>query len=1061
MPGLILGMLFLSFQLLGQKPASLVHEDRDFRAGMELFEREKYAAAQPYFESVIERIPNRHTEMHVDAKYMRALSALRLYHRDTEHLMSNFIKTYPDSKWINRANFELARYSFQRKKYDTSLEYFNKVAERDVEPEELTEYRFKKGFALYQEGHLDEAHNLFYQVKDEESEYQAPAAYYYAHIAYERGNYQVALEAMQAIQHDEAFARIVPYYIAQIYFMQERYDELLEYAPALLDTARAQKANDISKLIGVAYFKKEQYAESVPYLERHYLNSGRRNREDAYQLGYALYRSKDCEKALQRFSEVKEEDDLLSQTTAYQMAHCYLELDQKQYARNAFEAAASYDHDRSITEDALFSYAKLSYELSYDPFHEAIRALQGYLEKYPDSDRSEEAYEFLLNIYISTRNYDAALDALSQIQNKNFNVQTAYQMVAYNHGVQLFQRRRFKESIVFFNKVSDYPIDQKLNSLAIYWMAEASYQLKEYDQAINLYAKFLQMPGAFTSGVYEKAYYGYGYCQFMQRNYSAAAINLRKYIESAKPSKRVNDANLRIGDAYLVEKNYPLAVRYYQNALDIGVTDNDYALYQLGITHGLMRNETAQVEAFQKLTTDYPNSPLVVGARFLLGNTLMDHGRYEEAMTQFEEIITNYSGNTYVRKAMLQKGLIQFRQENYQAALTTFKKVVEEFPTLEDSQEAIARIEDIYVELGQIEDYNQWVSGLTFYDVSTSRLDSITYAAAETRYVNEDCDGAIGAFRDYLEKYSGGNFALNANFYMAECLLQKEQFEDALVGYNYVIDQPLNKFSEPALLAASSINFDLEHYETALDQYSQLEKVAEFKVNVLEALIGQLRSNYRLGYYPQALKYAEAVINSEGIPDNILREAWLIKGKVLQNTRDWKAAREAFQVVHQQSAGPEGAEAKYRICQISFEQQEMKRAESEIFELIKEYPGYEFWKIKGLMLLSDVYLALDDRFQAKAVLQNVISNVANEELRAEARQKLESIEAAEEAERTQGEEEQLELELGEGDPDQRLFEQLDEEAEQDNQIEQRDVNEPEEEQNTESQPDNLQNEGNE
>ncbi len=1047
-PGLILGMMFLSFSLIGQKTASLVHEDRDFRQGMELFEREKYTAAQPYFAEVIKRVPNRHAEMHVDAKYMQALSALRLYHRDTEHLMSNFLKTYPDSKWVTRANFELARYSFQRKKYDTSLEYFDKVAERDVEPEEVTEYRFKKGYAMYQEGRLDDAHKMFYLVKDESSEYQAPAAYYYAHIAYERGNYQVALESMQAIQNDEAFSRIVPYYIAQIYFMQERYDELLEYAPALLDTARAQKASDIAKLIGVAYFKKEMYAESVPYLEQHYLTSGRRNREDAYQVGYALYRIKEYERALQRFSEVKEEDDLLTQITTYQMADSYLQLNQKQYARSAFEKAAGFDHDRSIKEDALFSYAKLSYELSYDPFHEAIRALQGYLEQYPNSERSEEAYEFLLNIYISTRNYDAALDALSKIENKNFNVQTAYQMVAFNHGVQLFQRRRFKESLIYFAKTSDYPIDPKLNALAVYWMAEANYQLREYDDAANFYAGFLKMPGSFTSGVYEKAYYGFGYCQFMQRKYSAAAINLRKYVESAKPSKRVNDACLRIGDAYLVEKDYPLAVKYYNRALELGQTDNDYALYQLGLTHGLMRNEEQQVAAFRKLSNDYPASPLVVGARFQLGNTLMDQGRYAEALSEFEEIISNYSGNTYVRKSLLQKGLIQFRQERFEDALTTFKKVVEEFPTLEDSKEAIARIEDIYVELGRIDEYNSWVGNLTFYDVSTTRLDSITYASAETKYVNEDCDGAIGGFRDYLEKYSGGIFALNANFYMAECLFDKKRFEDALVGYNYVIDQPLNKFSEPALLAASSINYDMERYETALDQYAQLEKVAEFKVNALEALIGQLRANYRLGNYPQALKYADAVINSEGIPDNIVREAWLVKGKVLFDTREWEDARIALEKVQSSSSGPEGAEAKYRLCQISFQQEDYTRAEKEIFELIKEYPGYEFWKIKSLLLLSDVYLAKDDRFQAKAVLENVIRNSGDANLSAEAQNKLDAIVAAEEAEKSTGEDDAMELEIGGSDHNDRLFEQIDEEDEQD-------------QQNNPVENNNPQNEGNE
>lgn len=1029
--GIALALIGFSMVARAQKPTSLVHEDRDFRKGMELFEREKYTAAQPYFRKVFKRIPNRNMEMHVDAKYMEALSALRLYHRDTEHLMSNFIKKYPDSKWVVRANYELARYSFQRKKYEKALQYFDRVTERDIEPDEVTEYRFKKGYSHYREDQLDAAHNLFYLVKDSESDYRAPAAYYYAHIAYERGNYQVALESMQAIQNDEAFARIVPYYIAQIYFMQERYDELLDYAPALLDTARAQKAADISKLIGVAYFKKEMYKESVPYLTTHYQRSGRRNRDDAYQLGYALYRSGDYEEALRRFSEVREEDDLLSQTTAYHMGHCYLELDQKQYARNAFEAAASYMHDQSITEDALFNQAKLAYELSYDPFHEAIRALQNYLEKYPDSDRAEEAYEFLLHIYISTRNYDAALEALSQIENKSYTVRTAYQMVAYNQGVQLFQQRKFQQSLGYFAKTSDYPIDAKLNALAVFWMAEANYQLKDYTQAENFYKGFLKMPGSFTSGVYAKAYYGLGYCQFMRKEYNTAAINLRKYTESAKRSKRVNDAYLRIGDCYLVQKDYPLAVKYYRSALDIGQTDSDYGLYQLGLAYGLMRNEDQQAETFRTLVSDYPNSPLVVAARFQLGNTLMNKGKYSEALAEYDQIINNYSGNTYVRKALLQKGLIQYRQDNYNGALNTFKAVVEQFPTLADSKEAIARIEDIYVELGQIEDYNAWVSGLNFYDVSTTRLDSITFAAAETKYINGNCDAAIGAFQGYLEKYSGGIFALNANFYMAECLFENEKFDEALVGYNYVIDQPFNKFSEPALLAASSINYDKQQYQTALDQYAQLEKIAEFKVNTLEALIGQLRSNYKLGYYPQALVYADAVINSEGIPEDITLEAHLIKGKVLFETRQWDEAQQSLEVVHNASGGPEGAEAKYRLCQIDYEQGNYSEAEAGSFELIKEYPGYEFWKIKTLILLSDVYVALEDTFQAKAILQNIIKNASSEPLQNEAQEKLDAILAAEKAAEPDAEEDVMKLDVGDPSIDDKFFDQLEEEAEQD------------------------------
>jgi TolA-binding protein len=1028
--GLVLGLLVFSIMANAQKTASMIHEDRDFREGLELFEKEKYSAAQPYFKKVVDRIPGSHMALRVDAEYMYALCALKLYHKDTEHLMSNFVKQRPESKWVLRAYYELAGYNFQRKKYADALEFYKKVNEIDLEENEIVEYRFKKGYSYYKEGKTDEASSLFFLVKDSESDYSIPAKYYYAHIAYERGNYQMALESFEKLGNDPTFGRVVPFYIAQIYFMQKRYDELLTYAPAILDTAKAQKADDIAKIIGVAYYQKEMYAEAIPYLERHYLNSGRRKRDDAYQLGYAYYRSNEYVKALERFSQVTQEDDLLTQLTTYHMAHSYLKLEQKAYARNAFQAAANYTHDRSITEDALFNYAKLAYELSFDPFHEAIRALGDYLDKYPESQRKEEAYEFLLNIYISTKNYDAALTALGKIKNKNINVQTAYQMVAFNQGVQLFQSRKFEESIEYFKKVNDYPRDLKLNALRLFWMAEANYQLRNYDEAADLYNRFLTQPGAYTSGVYQKAYYGLGYCQFQKKSFAQAAISLRKYAEGENTEpNRANDAYIRIGDCYLVEKNYDLAVKYYEKALAIGKVDNDYALFQMGLTYSLMNNTGQQIASLKKLTDQYPNSPMVVAAKFQMGNTYLNDSKYDQALVLFDEIISGYGGNVYVRRALLQKGLIQYRKEQYEAALATFKMVVEQFPTLDDSKEAIARIEDIYVQLGRIDEYNSWVTNVKFYNVSTAKLDSITYASAEKKYMNNDCNGAVKDMRDYLQKYSGGLFALNANFYMAECLFTQKQYEEALVGYNYVINQPLNKFTEAALLVAASINYTNKQYQTALSHYSQLEKVAEFKINVLEAQIGQLRTNHKLGNFEQALVYANMVILNDGTPNNILTEARLLKGRILYDQKNFAEAKTVLTNLQKQNSGPEGAEAKYLLCRMDYEAGNYKIAETEIFNLIKEYPGYDTWKSKGLLLLADVYVALKDSFQAKAVLQNIIANVADQAVKDEAQKKLNEILAAEAGAAQPRSNSGMQIEIGSGG-DSKLQNQLDEESDE-------------------------------
>ena len=69
-----------------------------------------------------------------------------------------------------------------------------------------------------------------------------------------------------------------------------------------------------------------------------------------------------------------------------------------------------------------------------------------------------------------------------------------------------------------------------------------------------------------------------------------------------------------------------------------------------------------------------------------------------------------------------------------------------------------------------------------------------------------------------------------------------------------------------------------------------------------------------------------------------------------------------------------GAEAKYWISEGLFRQKKYKESQASILELNKSFSDYDKWRIKAFILLSDVYLGLNDPEQAKATLQSVIEN---------------------------------------------------------------------------------------
>ena len=57
----------------------------------------------------------------------------------------------------------------------------------------------------------------------------------------------------------------------------------------------------------------------------------------------------------------------------------------------------------------MFNFAKVSFELSNDPYNKAIKALLSFMTNYPNSDRIAQANEYLVNLFLSAKNYKGAL----------------------------------------------------------------------------------------------------------------------------------------------------------------------------------------------------------------------------------------------------------------------------------------------------------------------------------------------------------------------------------------------------------------------------------------------------------------------------------------------------------------------------------------------------------------------------------------------------------------------------------------------------------------------------
>ena len=144
------------------------------------------------------------------------MSALALYHKDAVVRVKGFMADFPESPLALQAHWELANYHYKRKNYSRASEEFMGIRIRDLAKPKRDELRFKLGHCFFEREAFEKARVYLYDVLDVEGEFQAPAQYYFSHIAYLNGQPQVALDGFERIADHPAFAELVPLYIAQL-----------------------------------------------------------------------------------------------------------------------------------------------------------------------------------------------------------------------------------------------------------------------------------------------------------------------------------------------------------------------------------------------------------------------------------------------------------------------------------------------------------------------------------------------------------------------------------------------------------------------------------------------------------------------------------------------------------------------------------------------------------------------------------------------------------------------------------------------------------------------------
>lgn len=980
--------LGLSLNLSAQKTAIYSDAELSYKRGMSFYDKGLYGQAQMEFKHALEQV---RAVSSGDANLLKekselyyARTAVRLEQEEGEKLVLDFIRRYSPSAIANEAKLEIAHYYYNDQKYEEALQFYELINPNDLGTKARTEMQFKQAYSYFVRKKNKKAKALFKTIKEEPSEYYHPANYYYGMCSFFDNEYTEALNSFETANETKKYNRVVPYYIAQIYFAEGKMDKVISYGKNALETNNTlRNRKEINLLVGQAYFEKKLYTNALPYFDAFTDDGGEVRAEDLYQIGFAQYKSGRYKKAIKNFEGLGAANSELGQSAMYYLADCYLKTGKKQSARTAFGKASRMNFNKTLQEEALFNYAKISYEVNNQK--EALNAIQ---KIKPESKYYNEAQVILSNLLLNTRDYASALRTIENMPNKTSKIRKTYQKVAYLRGLQLYLDGDFQEAERHLNLAISKPADTRTTALAYFWLGEMAHKEQNFTESISKMDDFLAkasgLPLPDESSVHT-ANYTQGYNYLKRNNFNKAAgyfvktveglKNNFKYLDNDYIKKQVYpDALLRAGDGFFKKNRYADASKYYKEVIQKKYSGFDYALYQSAIIDGLKGDAVDKIVGLEDLIENYPNSLYADDALYSLGITYFEIGKNDLAQRNLFKLVTKYKGRSdLINDGLLRLGLIAYNNNDSSKALNYYKQIFANNPSKDEEKEALAAIEEIYVDQGEPEKYFAFLESIPGYDASTAEKDALNYKAADAQYRQGEYAKAIKGYSKYIKRFPSGRSIIEAYYNRAESNAILKNYDAALVDYDWVFRKGNSEYFGKALFKAAEIAYNhQEDFQKAYTYYSSLAGVAQSEDQKLDAQLGALRAAWRLKQADAVYQAGQSVSTNNKASKEQKTNAYFYMAKMALDQKNYSTAAENFREVITLSKNELAAESRFQMAYIAYIERDLSQAKILIDLIYKEGGGYEYWLARTVLLQSDIYAEQGDIFNAKATLEGLI-----------------------------------------------------------------------------------------
>ena len=966
--------LFILFILIVFCNKSLAQDNKKLN---QYFSNQNYSLYVSYFESIFKSKDYDNIDPNLVANYIVSLLKSNFNSSDAMlpsrklKIISDNIEGYIISNNSNTRDellYEYGKSEFYKNRFKAAVKFLGIINKKN------DEINFLLGISEFNNKNFEQSRKYLDLVNDEI--YFNRKNFYLGVISYLNDEFDSSLEFFKKSNDDDLENKYLQYLIS-INFLLKNYEEVILFENRL--NLEVENIDYCFFFIAKSYFILEKYDKVVDILSK--LES-KIDREDeiSFMIAYSQYMNGDYELSKSLFKELSYSSLKYSQFSSFYLGMIFLEEKNYNLAKNYFYASYKKEDNSEYTKKSLINYAKSNYELGdYDL---SIAVLNKYKKSYPNENFTE-VDDLLSENYFMTNNYSRIISYLNSKGNISENDKIKFQYVTYQKGVGEFNRGNFKSSIKYFDLSKKYNLDSEIYIKSSLNKSEALFIGNLYKEAVNELLGIINLN--MNVELRKKIFLQLGYSYFNLNEYLNASKYLKNYLDlkDNKLSSKDIDPILRLADSYYASKNFNSSIKYYNTALQNSDINRNYIIYQIGLCYYGLDDFTKSIEYMDKVILNSEKS-LDDDAIFRKAQIYFENSEFDKSIINYNLIIDEYKYSEYISYSFLNRATSYFNLKSYDQAEDDYLYVLKNISDEKIQSQAILGMQKIVSFTNNFTQLNSLITEYKNRFPDNDNVLKIQFDNIRNLYFNQKYDDLISYVDEIFSQEEQVFNEYETNYYLAESFFKTKKYENASPVYETLLDSVNSKYFSRSLNRLAQIYLNQKNYNRSLNYFKKLEKNSKNNRERIDSYIGSLTNYYYLKNYDSVHFYSSQINSFDKISFNNRNKINLLSAKSFLDSGDITKGIDklltTINLVNDESA----AEANYLLAKVFYSQSQKNQALETLYALNENFSNYDYWVGKSYLLIADIFISMNEGFQANATLESLIDNTDIDEIRIKA-----------------------------------------------------------------------------